>query len=84
MNWRASLNYKLKKARGFYGVIIVATVIGLLINFVGIDPIRALVYAAVINGVVAVPLIFLIAIIANDKKTMVTLKAKKYPTFLFG
>jgi len=82
MNWRASLNYKLKKARGFYGVIIVATVIGLLINFVGIDPIRALVYAAVINGVVAVPLIFLIAIIANDKKTMGDFKSKKISNVL--
>lgn len=55
---------------GVYGVIIVATVIGLLLNFIGINPIKALVYAAVLNGVVAVPLIFVIALIARNKKIM--------------
>lgn len=69
-SWRAGLNYKLKRAHGFYGVITIATLIGLLINFIGIDPMKALVVTAVINGVVAVPLIFLIAKIANDKKVM--------------
>jgi len=69
-NWRASLNYKLKRAHGFYGVITIATLIGLFINFVGIDPIKALIVTAVINGVAAVPLIFLIAKIANNEKIM--------------
>jgi Mn2+/Fe2+ NRAMP family transporter len=48
----------------------VATVTGLLLNFIGINPIKALVYAAVLNGVVAVPLIFVIALIARNKKIM--------------
>lgn len=69
-NWKASLGYKLKRAHGFYGVITIATVIGLLINFIGIDPIKALVVSAVVNGVVAVPLIFLIARIANNRDIM--------------
>jgi len=69
-NWRASLDYKPKQARGFYGVIIVATVIGLAINFVGIDPVKALVYAAVLNGVAAVPLLYLILRIAKNDKIM--------------
>jgi len=69
-NWDASLNYKLKQARGFYGVITVATVIGLIINFVGIDPVKALVYAAVLNGVAAVPLLFLIIKISRNEKIM--------------
>lgn len=69
-SWRASLSYKLKRAHGFYGVITIATLIGLGINFVGIDPMKALVITAVINGIVAVPLIFLIAKIANNKKIM--------------
>ena len=64
------LNLKLRQAHGFYGVITIATVVGLLINFVGIDPMKALVYTAVINGVVAVPLIFFIAKIAENKKIM--------------
>jgi len=69
-NWKSGLNLKLKKAHGFYGVITIATLIGLLINFVGIDPMKALVLTAVINGVVAVPLIFLIAQIAGSEKIM--------------
>ncbi|HEY9003644.1 MAG TPA: Nramp family divalent metal transporter [Mucilaginibacter sp.] len=69
-NWRASLDYKPKQARGFYGVITVATIIGLLINFVGIDPVKALVYAAVLNGVAAVPLLYLILRIAKNDKIM--------------
>lgn len=70
LNWRASLDYKPKQARGFYGVIIVATIIGLGINFVGIDPVKALVYAAVLNGVAAVPLLYLILRIAKNDKIM--------------
>jgi NRAMP (natural resistance-associated macrophage protein)-like metal ion transporter len=70
LNWDEGLNLKLKRARGFYGVITIATLIGLLINFVGIDPVKALVYAAVLNGVAAVPLLFLIGKIAADEKIM--------------
>ena len=76
-NWRASLNYKLKRAHGFYGVITIATLIGLLINFIGVDPVKALIVAAVINGVVAVPLIFLIAKIANSGEIMGEYKSGK-------
>lgn len=47
-----------------------ATLIRLLLNFIGIDPIKALVYSAVLNGVVAVPLIFIIAPIARNKNIM--------------
>lgn len=67
---KEGLGKKVKRARGFYGVIAGATFLGLLINFVGIDPIKALVYAAVINGVLAIPLIFMIIRIGNDKKIM--------------
>ena len=69
-NLKEGLNQKLKKAHGFYGVITIATLIGLIINFVGIDPIKALVFAAVINGVVAVPLILIIGLIAKNKQIM--------------
>ncbi len=69
-NWRASLNYKPRQAYGFYSVITVATAIGLIINFVGIDPVKALVYAAVLNGVAAVPLLYLILRIAKNEKIM--------------
>jgi NRAMP (natural resistance-associated macrophage protein)-like metal ion transporter len=69
-NWKASLNLKLKRAHGFYGVITIATLIGLVINFVGIDPVKALVYSSVLNGVAAVPLLFLIVRIAASEKIM--------------
>ena len=69
-NMKEGLNLKLKKAHGFYGIITIATLIGLMINFIGINPIKALVFTAVFNGVAAVPLIFLIAKIARNKKIM--------------
>ncbi len=69
-NLREGLSQKFKKAHGFYGVITIATLIGLIINFIGIDPIKALVFTAVINGIVAVPLIFIIGLIARNKSIM--------------
>lgn len=69
-DWSAGLNLKLKKAHGFYGVITIATLLGLIINFIGINPFQALVFTAVFNGITAVPLIFVIARISNNKKIM--------------
>lgn len=70
LNLKEGLNLKLKQAHGFYGIITIATLIGLLINFVGIDPIKALVFTAVFNGIAAVPLIFIIGRIAASEKIM--------------
>jgi Mn2+/Fe2+ NRAMP family transporter len=70
LDWNAGLNLKLKRAHGFYGVITIATLIGLMINFIGINPMQALVVTAVINGVIAVPLIFLVARLARNKEIM--------------
>lgn len=69
-NMKEGLNLKLKRAHGFYGVITIATLIGLGINFIGINPIKALIFTAVFNGVAAVPLIYLIARISSSKKIM--------------
>lgn len=77
VNWKSGLNLKLKKAHGFYGIITIATIIGLIINFVGINPVKALVYAAVLNGVAAVPLIFLIIKISSNEKIMGEYKSGK-------
>lgn len=74
-NWESGLNLKLKKAHGFYGVITIATLIGLIINFIGINPVKALVYAAVLNGIAAVPLIFFIIKISASNKIMGTYKS---------
>ncbi len=75
--WKVGLNLKFNEGRGFYGVIILATLIGLLINFIGIDPVKALIYAAVINGVIAIPLIFIIALVARNEKIMGEYKSGK-------
>ncbi len=53
-------------------MIVVATLVGLLLNFVGIDPILALIYTTGINGVVAVPLVLLVALIAENATVMGT------------
>ncbi len=82
LNWKESLNFKLKKAHGFYGVITIATIIGLSINFIGIDPIKALVYTAVFNGVAAVPLIFIIGKIGRNEKIMGEHKSGKISNIL--
>ena len=68
--WREGLYQKFNRAHGFYGVIIIATLVGLLINFIGIDPIVSLYYTAIINGIIAPPLIVMILFIANNKKIM--------------
>jgi NRAMP (natural resistance-associated macrophage protein)-like metal ion transporter len=70
VNWKSGLNLKLKKAHGFYGIITIATIIGLIINFVGINPVKALIYAAVLNGVAAVPLLFLIIKISTNERIL--------------
>lgn len=61
LGWNEGLYRRFKKACGFYGIIILATLLGLAINFIGIDPIQALIFSAVLNGVAAVPLLFIIA-----------------------
>lgn len=68
--WREGLYRRFKKAAGFYVTIIVATVAGLAINFVGIDPIKALVFTAVFNGIAAVPLLLMIAKVGNSLQIM--------------
>lgn len=67
---KAGLYRKLKVARGFYAVIAIATLAGILINFIGINPITALYYTAIINGIIASPLLIIIMFIANNKRIM--------------
>jgi Mn2+/Fe2+ NRAMP family transporter len=64
------LNEKLRHAKLFYGVIIGSTTVGLLINFVGINPIRALFLAAIINGFLAPPLLVIIMLVGNNRRVM--------------
>jgi NRAMP (natural resistance-associated macrophage protein)-like metal ion transporter len=65
MGWPGSLAAKPEDARGFYGVIAVSMIAGLGLGFTSINPIKALFYSAVINGVVAVPLMVLILLLVT-------------------
>ena len=68
--WREGLSKKFRQAKGFYLIIAASTLVGLWINFANIDPIRALVYTAVINGVIAAPILYIIMRAANDKNIL--------------
>lgn len=64
------LSRRFRQARTFYLVIVAGTLIGLALNFIGWDPVKALVLTAVINGIVAVPLIFIIARLSSRQDVM--------------
>jgi NRAMP (natural resistance-associated macrophage protein)-like metal ion transporter len=70
LDWPTGLNRLPLDARAFYGTIIFATLIGIVINFISLDPVKALFWAAVINGVVAVPLMAVIMVMAMAPKVM--------------
>jgi Mn2+/Fe2+ NRAMP family transporter len=65
IGWPEGLNKQFKEAKGFYFIIAASTLIGLWINFTNIDPIKALVYTAVINGIIAVPILFAVIYIVG-------------------
>ena len=70
MHWRTGLDLKLGEARRFYSVLAAATLIGLVLNLIGIDPIRALFWTAVINGIVAGPVMIVMMHMASNPHVM--------------
>jgi len=68
--WRSGLDRKPAAAWQFYLVIVAATLVGMAINFLGVNAITALVLSAVLNGIIAVPLVFLVMIVCNDRAAM--------------
>jgi NRAMP (natural resistance-associated macrophage protein)-like metal ion transporter len=69
-NWESKLDDKPQQAKRFYSVIAASTIVGVLINFAGINPISALFWTAVINGVVSPPLLVIIMLVSNNKTVM--------------
>lgn len=69
-NWKEGLFRRFKQAREFYIIIVIGTLVGLSFNFIGLDPIKALIFTAVFNGIAAVPLIFFIAKLSSRKDIM--------------
>ena len=70
LDWKSGLTRDLARAPLFYGVIVAATVVAIGINFLGINPITALVISAVINGLLAVPILVLLMLVANNRTIM--------------
>src|SRR5450631_1427299 len=70
MGWKWGLERRASDARGFYGVIAVSVLVGLVIQYSPINPMRALFWSAVINGVVAVPLMVVIILLVSRKSVM--------------
>jgi NRAMP (natural resistance-associated macrophage protein)-like metal ion transporter len=70
MGWTFGLELKASKARRFYAVIATAILAGVALNLAAVDPIKALFWTAVINGVVAVPLIVVILLMSSQERVM--------------
>ncbi|HSX27912.1 MAG TPA: divalent metal cation transporter [Candidatus Saccharimonadales bacterium] len=80
--WQEGLYRNLKQAHAFYGIIILSLLVGLGINFIGIDPIKALIYSAVANGIIAPVILALIVLLSSNKKIMGEWVNKPSTTFI--
>jgi NRAMP (natural resistance-associated macrophage protein)-like metal ion transporter len=70
--WRNGLDLKALQAKEFYAIILLATVGGMLLNLAPIDPIKALFWSALINGVIAVPIMAVMMLVARERRVMGT------------
>jgi NRAMP (natural resistance-associated macrophage protein)-like metal ion transporter len=78
LRWPVGLERKAMQAKAFYGVLAVATLIGLALNFIKVDPIKALVWAAIINGIAAAPVMCFIMLLASSRTVMGKLNLPAY------
>jgi NRAMP (natural resistance-associated macrophage protein)-like metal ion transporter len=70
LGWKEGLYRKLKEANAFYGVIIISVIAGMLMNFIGLDPIKTLIYSAIANGIIAPIILVCIVHMSSSKKLM--------------
>jgi Mn2+/Fe2+ NRAMP family transporter len=68
--WEQGLDKKFHEARGFYVIIAISLLVGLSLNYIGISPIKALIYTAILYGITAPVLIAIILHISNNKEIM--------------
>jgi NRAMP (natural resistance-associated macrophage protein)-like metal ion transporter len=68
--WRTGLDVKLREAKGFYTIIAVATLGGVVLDFARVNPIRELIWSAILNGVIAVPIMAVMMLLAGQKRIM--------------
>ena len=83
IGWKSGLERRAADARGFYGVIALSVLAALVIQYSPISPMKALFWSAVINGVVAVPLLVVITLIASKKSVMGAFTASR-PIVILG
>jgi Mn2+/Fe2+ NRAMP family transporter len=81
-HWPATLQAKVPHALGFYGIIIAATAIGFALGFTPLDPIRMLIWSAVLNGIVAVPIMAAMMVIIQNAKLMGRFRGRPWLIFL--
>jgi NRAMP (natural resistance-associated macrophage protein)-like metal ion transporter len=74
LKWPTGLDRPLDKAWGFYGILSIATLLGVALNFISIDPIKALFWSAVINGVAAVPIMIVMMLMTSNPRVTGTLR----------
>jgi NRAMP (natural resistance-associated macrophage protein)-like metal ion transporter len=82
--WPEGLGKKLNEAKAFYGTIVVATLGSVAVTMLGLDPVRALFWSAVVNGVLATPIIILMVLMARNPAIMGELKAPRWMVFISG
>ena len=80
--WKSGLHQPLRQAYAFYGVIIISMLVGLGLNFIGLDPIKALIYSAVGNGLVAPIVLFFIVKMGSSKAIMGRWRNRTIPTII--
>ena len=68
--WRQGLDEKATHAKRFYGVIVASTLVGMVVNYLGLSPIRALVLSSVLCALIAPPLLLLVVMLANRRSVM--------------
>jgi NRAMP (natural resistance-associated macrophage protein)-like metal ion transporter len=78
LRWPVGLERKARQAKAFYGVLAVATLIGLALNFIKVDPIKALVWSAIINGIAAAPVMCFMMLLASNRAVMGKLSLPAY------
>lgn len=79
---KTGLSNKLREAYAFYGIIALAMFVGFLLNFIGLNPIKALIYSSIANCIIAPPIIFLIVRMSSNKAIMGDYVNKSFTTFL--
>lgn len=82
MGWKEGLYRNLDQAKAFYGIIIISMLVGLGMNFIGIDPIKALIYAAIANAIIAPLILLFIVLISSNRRYMGRWVNKPFTTFV--